>query len=132
VVKYLRLFLVLVALHSVTVGINLITFPPEWMMKFGFTEVTNNFFKVQGGVFHLVMALAYLLAAWKPTEYRILIIFSISAKGIAALFLFSYYLVYQTTIMILISGIVDLLMGVCLFILYKYSDPGVNREFPVG
>ena len=121
VFKYLRIFLVLVALHSIAVGINLISFPPEWMTEFGFTTITNNFFKVQGGVFHIVMAIAYLLAAWKPVEYRILIVFSISAKGIATIFLFTYYLIYPTTVMILISGIVDFLMGLCLFILYKYS-----------
>lgn len=121
-VKFIRIFLVLVGLHSIAVGINLISFPPSWMATFGFLPITENFFKVQGGVFHIVMAVAYLLAAWKPVDCQILIIFSIIAKFIATVFLFSYFFIIGGAPTILLSGIVDFLMGVVLLFLYKRTQ----------
>ena len=121
-VHFIRIFLALVALHSVIVGINLISFPPHWMTKFGFLPITENFFKVQGGVFHIVMAVAYLLAAWKPVEYRILIIFSITVKFIATIFLISYFILSDSTITILLSGVVDFLMGLILLIIFMRTE----------
>lgn len=115
----LRLFLYLIAAHSLIVGINLIVFPAEWMTEFGFGQISEGFFKAQGGVFHIVMAVAYSLAAWRPGEYRILIIFSIAAKLIATVFLFSYFLFINPVMMILLSGIGDLIMGLLLVFLFR-------------
>lgn len=114
----IRIFLVLVAIHSFIVGINLISFPSEWMQQFGFNAITENFFKVQGGVFHIVMTVAYLLAAWKPVENRIMIIFAITAKFIATLFLISYYFVMGSIVTILLSAISDFAMGIILLFLF--------------
>ena len=116
--KTIRIFLILVAIHSFVVGINLISFPPEWMQQFGFNTITENFFKVQGGVFHVVMAIAYLLASWKPVEYRIMIIFAIIAKFVATLFLTIYFLVNGSGIVILLSAISDFTMGIILLTLF--------------
>jgi len=114
----IRIFLVLVAIHSFIVGINLISFPSDWMQQFGFNAITENFFKVQGGVFHIVMTVAYLLAAWKPVENRIMIIFAITAKFIATLFLISYYFVMGSIVTILLSAISDFAMGIILLFLF--------------
>jgi hypothetical protein len=121
-IKFIRVFLILVSVHSIAVGINLISFPPSWMASFGFLPITENFFKVQGGVFHIVMAVAYTLAAWRPVEYSILIIFSIIAKFIATIFLVSYFLLVQGTVTVLLSGIVDLIMGTTLCFLYLNTN----------
>lgn len=114
----IRIILVLVAIHSFIVGINLISFPSDWMQQFGFNAITENFFKVQGGVFHIVMTVAYLLAAWKPVENRIMIIFAITAKFIATLFLISYYFVMGSIVTILLSAISDFAMGIILLFLF--------------
>ncbi|MCB0283035.1 MAG: hypothetical protein H6627_00270 [Calditrichae bacterium] len=115
----LKIFLYLVAVHSFLVGVNLIVFPTDWMQLFGFGTITENFFKVQGGVFHIVMAVAYVLAGWRPIEYKILIVFSIAAKFLATAFLFSYFLIINPAWMILISGFGDFSMAMILLYLYK-------------
>lgn len=116
--KVIRAFLILVAIHSSVVGINLISFPSEWMQKFGFNQINESFFKAQGGVFHIVMTVAYLLGAWKPVEYRILIIFAVIAKFIATIFLITYFFTNGSTIVILLSAISDFLMGLILLYLF--------------
>jgi hypothetical protein len=116
--KVIRTFLILIAIHSFAVGINLIIFPSEWMQKFGFNPITESFFKSQGGVFHIVMTVAYLLGAWKPIKYEILIIFAITAKFIATLFLMTYFFINGSTVVILLSAISDFLMGTILWYLF--------------
>ncbi len=118
----LRWFLFLVALHSFIVGINLILFPTEWMTEFGFAQISEQFFKIQGGVFHIVMAVAYTLAGWRPKEYKVLIIFSITAKFMATVFLFSYFFFVNSLITVLLSGIVDFFMGLILVYFLRNSD----------
>ena len=55
-----RLFVALVALHSLAVGVAL-TFFPRWALAFGgFDPAGPVFFVRQGGAFHLVLAVAYL------------------------------------------------------------------------
>ncbi len=116
--KIIRVFLILVAIHSFVVGINLISFPSEWMQKFGFNLINESFFKAQGGVFHIVMTVAYLLSAWKPIEYKILIIFAVTAKFIATIFLITYFFVNGNTTVILLSAISDFFMGIILLYLF--------------
>ena len=125
-VLLLRWFLFLIAAHSFIVGINLILFPAEWMTEFGFAVISEEFFKVQGGVFHIVMAVAYSLACWRPIEYKILIIFSILAKFIATVFLFSYYFFSGPVVTILLSGIVDFFMGLILLYLFRNSSVSIT------
>ena len=55
-----RLFVALVALHSLAVGVALAIFP-QWSLAFGgFDPAAPVFFVRQGGVFHLVMGTAYM------------------------------------------------------------------------
>ena len=58
--KLLRIFLALVALHSFCVGLGLIIMPFEYFTFFGYEGYQGLFFKVQGGVFHIVMCGAYV------------------------------------------------------------------------
>jgi hypothetical protein len=126
--KFLRIFLYLVAVHSFIVGVNLIFFPPEWMIKFGFNPITENFFKVQGGVFHLVMVVAYIMAGLNPVECKKLILFAIITKFIATVFLFTYFLLYTEMITVFLSGVSDFIMGIIILYLYKKADLTKNSE----
>jgi hypothetical protein len=55
-----RLYVVLVALHSLAIGVVLL-FLTEWGLAFGgFHDVRPLFFPRQAGAFHLVVAAAYL------------------------------------------------------------------------
>lgn len=125
--KYIKILLWLIALHSFVVSILLLVLGPEEIKVFGFSE-GNAFFQVQGGVFHLVMVVAYVIAAINPLTNRNIIIFIIVAKAIATIYLLMYYFMAEPVITVLLSGIVDGLMGLLLLLLWnlavKKSDAG--------
>ena len=117
--KYLIYFLYLVALHSFIVALALM-FSPSWLLEeFGYSAINEPFFKVQAGVFHIVMVTAYLFAASDPLSHKIMIIYSITIKLIATLFLFIYFLIIDPVIVILLSGFGDFAMGLILYYLYR-------------
>jgi len=112
--KLLRIFLFLISLHSFLVGMGLIVIPLEYFGYFGFEGSQEIFFKIQGGVFHIVMCGAYLPAAINPVRYNLLLRFSIFAKFTATVFLLSYCIIVEPVWMVLVSGIMDFLMGILL------------------
>ena len=117
--KSLKVFLWLVALHSFCVGMGLILIPLAYYDMFGFGNYRGDFFKIQAGVFHLVMVMAYSLGAYDPVKYRVLIIFAILAKFTATFFLLGYSLFIDMIWTVLVSGIADALMGLILLGLYR-------------
>jgi hypothetical protein len=127
--QYLSLLLYLVSLHSLSVGIGLIFLPLSYLSFFGFEQVCEKFFPVQGGVFHVVMSIAYFLAGRDPVKNHSLVIFSIIVKLLATLFLFIYYLTVKTNWMILMSGCGDGLM--CISIYYMYQQ-NIIKNYPYG
>lgn len=116
--KLLKVFLWLVAIHSLFTGIFLITGSVEMFKFFGF-PYHGGFFSVQGGVFHLVMVVAYLMTASNLGKNSLLIWFCISAKLMAAAFLILYFFLHEKIWIVLISGIGDLIMGVLIYTLNK-------------
>jgi hypothetical protein len=116
--RVLKIFLTLVAIHSIVVGLCLIASPVSFIELLGF-PMKEKFFAVQGGVFHLVVSVAYLMAAKDIMAGRNLVIYSILAKSIATVFLFTYYFAVNPILLILLSGIGDMVMGIILFLLYK-------------
>lgn len=117
--SHLKIFFFLVALHSFFVGIGLIVLPAELFESFGYNAINENFFRAQGGVFHLVMVVAYILAMKEPERNKIIVLFSITTKFIAAVFLFAYFLFVDGIIVVILSGVGDLLMA--LIIVYLSS-----------
>lgn len=114
----LQALLFLIALHSFIAGLLLIVLSPEQLSFFGF-EVQEKFFSTQGGVFHIVMSVAYVMGAMKPRESEQIITFAIIAKFIATFFLISYFLFKNSIWIVLLSGIGDFLMGVILLIVFQ-------------
>ena len=114
----LSILLYLIALHSFIVGAVLVVIPFETLEYFGYHNYQGTFFKVQGGVFHLVMSLVYFLAARDLNRIRILIYLTIISKFIATVFLFSYYLFIDRIWMVAASGAGDLLMGILVLLLF--------------
>ena len=115
----IKIFLWLIALHSFMVGIGLILFPPSYLEFFGFLNYQYSFFQAQGGVFHFVMSVAYIMAIKYMHISPGLIIFSISAKLMVTVFLLVYYLFMENSWMILISAFGDAAMAVVLYVLYN-------------
>jgi hypothetical protein len=114
----LRAFLWLVALHSLGVGIMLVALPPSVMASFGYATVTERFFQVQGGVFHFVMVVAYVMAAADLRRGDRLVVFAIIVKFMATLFLVVYWLAADPILVVLLSGLGDGVMAVLLWRLH--------------
>ncbi len=119
ILKLLKVFLALVALHSFCVGVALIAIPFEYFDFFGFEGYQGSFFKIQGGVFHIVMCGAYIPAALHPVRHITLVRFSIFAKFTATVFLLSYAVLSEMVWMVLVSGILDFIMGLILYWFYR-------------
>jgi len=117
--RILKIYLVLVALHSFCVGLGLIFLPASQMANMGFI-ISQNFFRDQGGVFHIIMSIAYILPVIDVKKYYPFIFFTIIVKFIATIFLFIYYLFIDPILMVLISGVFDFLIGFVLLIIYTW------------
>ncbi|MCD4664596.1 MAG: hypothetical protein K8R68_04930 [Bacteroidales bacterium] len=113
----LRFFLWLIAIHSFLVGMLLIILPANSLAFFGF-EIIEKFFSTQGGVFHIVMSIAYVIAAINLSKSDLLIYFSIAAKFTATFFLFSYFIFKNQIWMVFFSGLGDFIMAVILLALF--------------
>lgn len=122
--KYLRIVLWLIALHSFIVAMLLIFLPEEGIRYFGFPD-GNPFFQVQGGVFHIVMCIAYIMAAVELRSARKLIQFIIGAKSTAFLYLLIYFIFVDPIAIVLVSGIGDGLMSLLVYILWLRNNKEV-------
>ena len=116
--RWVDLILWVTCVHSAAVGIGLILLPASAFAYFGFHPYTERFFPIQGGVFHIVMAIAYGLAARSHGKHHALIAFIISAKLLATVFLITYYIFVDRVWMLLLSSAGDGTLG--LFILATY------------
>ncbi len=90
---------------------------PAQLSFFGF-DINEKFFSIQGGVFHMVLSVAYVMGAENIGKSDQIITFAIVAKFIATLFLLSYFFFKNPIWMVLISGIGDFLMGIVLLIVF--------------
>ncbi|MBI9037088.1 MAG: hypothetical protein JEY97_03070 [Bacteroidales bacterium] len=116
--RYLTVFLWLISIHSICVGIALITFPAHLISEFGI-EICNKFFPTQSGVLHIIMGVIYYLAIKNLGKNDLLIVFSIFVKFIATIFLAAYYIFMDQALVILLSWIGDFLMGILLLLLFR-------------
>ena len=114
--KLLSTVLWLVALHSISVGLALIAQPALLMKLSGFSSSCERFFPTQGGVFHMLMAAAYVMGASNIKKYHYLIVFSIIVKAVATLFLIVYCFAVEFKWIVLLSGIGDSVMGLMIFL----------------
>jgi hypothetical protein len=110
------------------VGVGMILMPTALIEFLGFKSGFDRFFSYQGGVFHIIMAVAYLLAAQRAERFEILILFSIIVKFSATVFLFIYYLFVAQILLVLFSGVSDFLMGIALLWAYTfYTGKGLKE-----
>jgi hypothetical protein len=101
--RHERLLVVLIALHSIIVGAMFMS-APQWTMRFaGWRGIDPVFFAYQAGVFHLVLATAYLIEYRRYRGVTILIV----AKTIALVFLIAATLIDPLPWAVWTSGIID-------------------------
>jgi hypothetical protein len=115
--KLLVVVLWLIAIHSICFGLTLIWLPNRYIELFGFT-LPEKFFAVQGGVFHLIISYAYITVARDPVNSRQMVILSVLTKFAATIFLLAYYFFVKQIVMVMISGVIDFLMGFAVLLLY--------------
>jgi len=114
--RVLSTILWLVAFHSLAMGLALIAQPALLMKLSGFSSECERFFPAQGGVFHILMAVAYIMGATNIEKYYYLAVFSIIVKAVATLFLMVYCFAVEFKWIVLLSGIGDGVMGLMIFL----------------
>jgi len=120
------LFMWLVAAHSFSTGLGLIFLPSELFETLGYNMITERFFAVQGGVFHIVMFIGYSMAAIKKEKYEGVVYLAVIAKLFATIFLVAYSIITAWIWVVFISGIFDLLMGTFMYFLYKQYKKSIS------
>jgi hypothetical protein len=117
-----------IALHSFFVGFILIFHPFDIIDAFSCKAANEHFFAVQGGVFHILMAMLYALIALQMYHSRCLVYFSLFVKCSAAIFLFSYYLFVKRILLVLICGMGDFAMAILIFLVILRRVNGDTRS----
>lgn len=106
-----RVLVVLIALHSLCVGASLL-FLTRWGVAFGgWPRLEPAFFARQAGIFHFVVAAAYLIEVFR---YRGVVIL-LTAKATAVVFLLAMWAVDGGPWAIPLSALGDAAMGALVF-----------------
>ena len=118
--SYERVLIILIALHSIVVGVMLLVFP-EWAVEFaGWPGADPIFFIRQAGVFHFVLAAGYLVEYSRTQTITLLLI----AKTTAFVFLVGGSLFGDTPWSVWFSGFADGAMALVAFLVHR----GVARD----
>jgi hypothetical protein len=113
--KLERGLVVLIALHSLVVGLFL-TLATEWGARFGgFPSPAPPFFPRQAGAFHFVVAAIYLVEYFRYRGVGLLVM----TKSIAVGFLFLTALLDSVPWVVPLSGVGDGLMAVAVVLLRR-------------
>jgi hypothetical protein len=108
---------VLIAGHSMIVGALLLFVPAQAVRFGGWSQADPLFFPRQAGVFHLVVAAAYLLDYAQRRSVTLMVI----AKTAATLFLLFESLVRPGAWCIPVSGLADGLMVFVILLVHRRS-----------
>jgi hypothetical protein len=110
-----RILLVLISLHSFTVGLMLMFFG-EWAVRFaGWAGADPIFFIWQAGAFHFVLAAGYLVEYARSRTITLLLI----AKTTAFVFLIGGSLLVETPWSVWFSGVADGAMALVALVVHK-------------
>ena len=116
--RFERWLIVLIALHSIAVGIALLVFT-DWSTDFGgWGPAEPRFFARQAGVFHIVVALGYLVEYLRYRGVGLLVL----AKSIAVVFLLSASILGDgTTWAVPWSALGDGLMAAAVILVHRWA-----------
>jgi hypothetical protein len=117
-----KALIILVALHSVAIGVGALV-ATEWGLKFGgFAGASPLFFPRQVGVFHIVAASAYLIEFFQYRGVAILI----TAKTIAVVFLMTMMAMERLPWVVPFSAVGDALMVLAVLAVHLRSTGAVR------
>lgn len=109
--------IVLVALHSIGVGVGALLFAGPGTRFGGFGEVTPQFFVRQVGIFHVVVAFAYLWDWFRHRSVGLLLV----TKTVAVLFLGTMMAVDRLPWVVPFSLVADGLMAVAVWAVHRMA-----------
>ncbi|MEE4271372.1 MAG: hypothetical protein V2I67_06850 [Thermoanaerobaculales bacterium] len=110
-----RILVTLISLHSIIVGL-MFLIAPQWTMQFaGWRSIDPPFFAYQAGIFHFVLAVAYLLEYHRYRGISILI----AAKCIAFVFLLTAAVIDPIPWAVWTSGILDGVMALVVWQVHR-------------
>ena len=110
-----RWLVVLIAIHSYAVGAGLIFLTEFGARMGGWEEVVPLFFARQAGVFHFLVATAYLLEYFRHGTVTMLLI----TKSTAFVFLSAMWLIEPGIWIIPLSAVGDGLMGLVVWLVHR-------------
>jgi hypothetical protein len=113
--RYERALVVLIALHSLAVGVGLLFLTEFGARIGGFGAVSPLFFPRQAGAFHFVAASAYLIEYFR---YRGILIL-LTTKSIAVVFLGVMSALGGMPWIVPFSGVADGVMGLMAFTVHR-------------
>jgi len=112
-----RIFVILVAAHSFAIGLALLAVP-EWGGRFGgFGRLEPLFFARQGGAFHVVVAIGYLVEHLRHRTITLLLL----AKTLAVVFLVTCTVTSPVPWVVPMSAAGDGLMAVGALLIHRWS-----------
>ena len=113
--KHEHILIILIALHSIIVGVMLLFFA-EWAIEFaGWSGADPVFFIWQAGAFHFVLAAGYLVEYSRSRTISLLLI----AKTTAFVFLIGGSLLADTPWSVWFSGFADGAMALVAFLVHR-------------
>ena len=113
--KYERALIILIALHSIIVGVMLLFFA-DWAVNFaGWSGADPIFFIWQAGAFHFVLATGYLVEYFRWRSISLLLI----AKTTAFVFLIGGGVLTDTPWSVWFSGLADGGMALTAFLVHR-------------
>ena len=115
-----RLLIILVALHTLIIGLVFLTVP-DWAVKFGGWPQTIRpiFFGYQVGIFHVVLVCGYLIEYFRYRGISLII----TAKSIALVFLLITPLFHEVPWAVPVSGVVDGAMALVVWRVHRAVNP---------
>ena len=120
---YERTLIILIALHSIIVGVMLLFFA-EWAVDFaGWSGADPVFFIWQAGAFHFVLAAGYLVEYSRTRTISLLLI----AKTTAFVFLIGGSILADTPWSVWFSGLADGAMALTAFLVHRAVKSDVTN-----
>ena len=119
-----RPLVLLIALHSFVVGLMLLL-APVWSAQFAGWKATGpEFFLRQAGVFHLILAVGYVVEHFRAGG----VILLVTAKTTAFVFLLVSAISPEVPWAIPFSGATDGMMGLAAFLVHRRSRRAVSSS----
>ena len=114
----LRLVTFLASLHSLLLGFTMLVFPSWFLTIMRWPYPERPFYPSQSGIFLIILCVAYFSAL----KYRGMVRFIIFSKMAAVAFLLALLFFVSAPSVILLTAILDGLMGSALWVLYHLTE----------